>query len=493
MLYWIDNFDDMLNLGQQLVDHGDVHFIVYDYLSEITMSLLTAARNKQPNMGYCPDFVHQAVGPLASQIKTRGIRVVSNAGGVNPHACAKALSDAAMKQGVSFNVAVITGDDLMPQKSAVNAVGVTDIENGYPLPNTVQSMNAYLGAGPIAHALDVGADIVVTGRCVDSALVLGPLMHSFGWKKQQNYHLLAAGSLAGHLVECGAQSTGGIFTDWDIVPNWDNIGFPIVECESNGDFVLTKPRGTGGLVNRGTVAEQLVYEIGDPSAYHLPDVCCDFSNVTLNECPGGNAVSVTGAKGYPPTNFLKVSATYVDGYKAISVFSLNGFRSIEKGHRTAQSILSRFSTKLEVAHLLLILTSCYRVRNIFKKVGFEDFTRVHMQAIGAEECYGQNASMSAKNNRDIVMWLGVQHLDRDALNIFRREIAPAGTGMAPGLSGLVGGRPQVSPVLKLFSFLYPKSKVQAHVSFSDGNEEFVPEVSAAWTTILQLLTIWVIR
>jgi hypothetical protein len=447
------------NLAYQLVHHGNVDFIVYDYLSEITMSLLTAARNKQPNLGYCPDFIQQAIGPVASEIKQRGIRIVSNAGGVNPHDCANALQDAFSKSGVSLNIAVVTGDDLMPQKSSISSHGVVDMESGDSFPKNIQSMNAYLGAGPVCHALDVGADVVVTGRCVDSALVLGPLMHKFGWK-YHDYSLLAAGSLAGHLLECGAQSTGGIFTDWDIVPHWENIGFPIAECESNGCFILTKPKGTGGLVNKYTVAEQLVYELGDPSAYHLPDVCCDFSHVQLDQLPEANAVSVSGARGFPPSDNYKVSATYMDGYKAVAVFSLTGPYAAKKGHRTAQSILAR-------------------VRGIFKQVGFEDFTRVHVQAIGAEESYGPHAVETVKSSRDVAMWVAVWHPRKEALNIFGREIAPAGTGMAPGLCGLVGGRPKPSPVLKLFSFLYPKSRVEARLSY----EEIEENISVPQSTI----------
>nr|XP_040037373.1 uncharacterized protein LOC120822080 isoform X5 [Gasterosteus aculeatus aculeatus] len=255
----------------QLIHGGALDFLVFDYLSEITMSLLTAAKSKTPNLGYAPDFVHVALAPFINDIHRKGIRVVSNAGGVNPLACAEAIQEVIRKAGLDLKVAVVTGDDLMPHRSSLSEVKLAADGSTRPLPRSLHSMNAYLGAQPIRRCLDLGADIVVSGRCVDSAVVLGPLMHSFGWGRT-DYDLLASGSLAGHLIECGAQSTGGVFTDWHKVPDWDLMGFPVVEVSSDGSFVLSKPPGTGGLVSFGTAAEQLVYEIGDPRRYLLPDV-----------------------------------------------------------------------------------------------------------------------------------------------------------------------------------------------------------------------------
>ncbi|CAL8326238.1 unnamed protein product [Lota lota] len=326
----------------QLIYGGKLDFLVFDYLSEITMSLLTAAKAKTPTMGYAPDFVQAAIAPFISDIHKRGIRVVSNAGGMNPLACAGAIQEVIKKAGLDLKVAVVTGDDLMPQKGGLSEVKMADGSGNQRLPGTLHSMNAYLGAVSIQRSLDQGADIVVTGRCVDSAVALGPLMHSFGWKTD-SYDLLAAGSLAGHLIECGAQSTGGIFTDWHTVPDWDRMGFPIVECSADGSFVLSKPPGTGGLVSFGTVAEQLVYEIADPRRYLLPDVTCDFSQVVVTEIPGveGGAVSVSGAKGYAPSHYYKVCATYMDGFRATAVCPVGGPRSAEKARRTAQSLITR--------------------------------------------------------------------------------------------------------------------------------------------------------
>uniref|UniRef100_A0AAY4CVS4 Uncharacterized protein n=1 Tax=Denticeps clupeoides TaxID=299321 RepID=A0AAY4CVS4_9TELE len=424
----------------QLLYGGRLDFLVFDYLSEITMSLLTAVKAKDPNLGYTPDFVLAAMLPFIKDIHKMGVRVVSNAGGVNPQACAAALRNGIQKAGLDMTVGVVTGDDLMPQKDLLKEVKMADTEERRPLPKTVHSMNAYLGAMPIKRCLDLGADIVVTGRCVDSALVLGPLMHSFGWDRS-SYDLLATGSLAGHLIECGAQCTGGIFTDWHKVPDWDNMGFPVVECFADGAFTLSKPPKTGGMVSFGTVAEQLVYEIGDPKRYLLPDVTCDFSQVTITEIPGveGGAVKVTGAKGSQPAADYKVCATYMDGFRATAVCPVGGPRAAEKGRRTAESIIKR-------------------TRRIFKQLGLEDYSSVNIQILGAEDTYGTHAIQNS--SREAVVWMSVHHKQKKALEFFSREIAPAGTGM--------GGTPIVrkhlsllrSPVLKPFFFLHPKSEIK---------------------------------
>ncbi|XP_065806357.1 uncharacterized protein lratb.1 [Labrus bergylta] len=429
----------------QLVYSGNLDFLVFDYLSEITMSLLTAAKTKTPTMGYAPDFVQVALAPFINDIHRKGIRVVSNAGGVNPLACAEAIQEVIKKAGLDLKVAVVTGDDLMLHRSSLSEVKMVDDSSRQSLPKSLHSMNAYLGAEPIRRCLDLGAHIVVTGRCVDSAVALGPLMHAFGWKRDE-YDLLAAGSLAGHLIECGAQSTGGIFTDWYKVPDWDNMGFPVVECASDGSFVLSKPPKTGGLVSFGTVAEQLVYEIGDPRRYLLPDVVCDFSRVGLKRVPGvdGGAVRVTGARGFAPSHDYKVCATYMDGFRATAVCPVGGPRATEKARRVADSIIKR-------------------TKRIFKQLALEDFSSVNIQVLGAEDTYGENAR--TKGSREAVIWMAVHHKQKKALEVFAREVAPAGTGMAPGLTGIVGGRPRVSPVLKPFFFLHPKSqlKVDVHV------------------------------
>ncbi|KAF2978665.1 hypothetical protein EK904_010657, partial [Melospiza melodia maxima] len=254
-----------------------------------------------------------------------GVRVVSNAGGINPLACAAALQEVAKKADVDLKIAVVAGDDLMSEKDNLKGAGVTDLESGKQFPENIHSMNVYLGARPISRALDLGADIVVTGRCVDSGIVLGPLIHSFGWNRD-DYDLLAAGR--------------------------HNIGFPIVECSSEGDFILSKPPDTGGLISFGTVAEQLVYELGNPQRYLLPDVTCDFSQVSITEIPGfdGGAVKVCGAKGLPPSTFYKVNATYLDGFRATAVCPVGGPKAVQKAKRTAEAILQRCDENRTVTH-----------------------------------------------------------------------------------------------------------------------------------------------
>lgn len=428
----------------QLVKKGNINYLVSDYLSEITMSLLTAAKRKNPEMGYAPDFVHFAVGPLLKEIKKKGIKVISNAGGTNPIACAEALSAMSAKMGVDMKIAVVTGDDMMPKaKELKKDDTVKEMFSGQELPPALMSMNAYYGAGPIKDALSAGADIVVTGRCVDSALVLAPLMHEFNWS-YEDYDKLAAGSLAGHLLECGCQSTGGIFTDWQMVPDWDTMGFPIAECHADGRFVVTKPPGTGGLVSKWTVAEQLVYEIDDPQRYVLPDVVCDWSQVSMVEV-GPDQVEVSNASGHAPTEHFKVCATHLDGFRCTAVFLVNGKNAVAKGHRTADSIVKR-------------------VRALLASYGMSDFRRVNVHAIGDEQMYGEQARVHG-DLRETMVWMAMEHDDKKALQLFTREIAAAGTGMAPGLCAFVGGRPKVSPVLKLFSFLHPKRELQAEVRF----------------------------
>lgn len=430
----------------QLVNHGDIDYLVFDYLSEITMSILARAKQKNPKLGYAPDFLNDAILPLLSKIKEKGIKVISNAGGINPLACAEEVKKACEKYDIDLNIAVVTGDDIMTQ--------LDQVKHNHPskeFPNKIVTMNAYLGAGPIARALDLGADIVITGRCVDSALALAPLLHEFKWDFN-DFNLLAAGSIAGHLIECGAQVSGGIFTDWELVPNWEEIGFPIVEVERNGNLVITKTPNTGGLVADATVAEQIVYEIGDPCNYELPDVNCDFSKVTLEQILGrSDAVFVKDVTGKKPSDFYKVCATYMDGYRSTAVTPIIGPDSVKKGERVANSILNR-------------------CRNIYNLLGLEDFKRVNIETLGSENTYGP-AQRGNSFTRECVLWIAVEHNQKQALDIFAKEIAPAGTGMAPGLTYIVGGRPSVSPVLKLYSFLHPKSCFNINIHMNGNHIE----------------------
>jgi hypothetical protein len=320
----------------------------------------------------------------------------------------------------------------------LRAEGVREWISGAPLPPKLLTANAYLGALPIAKAFAQGADIVITGRCADSALALGILMHEFGWTADAFDHL-AAGSLVGHLLECGPQVTGGVFTDWESVPGWHNIGYPVAECRADGSFVVTKPAGTGGMVTTATVAEQTLYEVGDPAAYILPDVVADFSQVQLTQ-EGPDRVRVTGARGLPPTSQYKVSATWQDGYRAVAMVAIIGPDAVRKAERTAQALVDR-------------------ARMRFAARGWADFRATHVEVLGGEAAYGENSR--ARAAREVVLRLVVEHADPKALDLFARELGSAGLSFAQGTAGLIGGRPKATPVVRLYTFLIDKTHLPA--------------------------------
>jgi len=416
----------------QLVRRAQVDYITFDYLAELTMSILAAARAKDPDAGWATDFVHTSLAGMLPEIAERGIRLLTNAGGLNPRACAAALAEAAKAAGVTLRIAVVEGDDVRAK-----------------LPPGLLTANAYLGAFPIAAALARDAHVVITGRCVDSALALGALIYEFGWSPE-DYDELSAGSLTGHILECGAQGSGGLFTDWERVERWDDIGYPIAECEPDGAFVVTKAAGTGGLIEPATVAEQMLYEIGDPAAYVLPDVVCDFTRVTMTS-DGDQRVRVSGARGRPRTESYKVAATYVDGFRCVGTLVIIGIDAARKARRTAEAILAR-------------------TRAILANRGLGDYRATSVEIIGAEQVYGPHARTPAA--REVMMRLAVDHTDRRALEIFAREIAPAGTSWSPGTTGAGSGRPKPVPVVKFVSFLVPKENVAVSTDV-DGEPETV--------------------
>lgn len=434
--FWGDSFTS----APQLVEKGNIDYLVFDYLAEITMSIMARAREKDARFGYAHDFVTVTMAGIARDVAAKKIKVVTNAGGVNPKACAEALEALLAKQGVALKVAYVDGDDVLPALDKWKAQGVKEMYTGASLPEKPISMNVYLGGFPVAAALAKGADVVITGRCVDSAVTLGACIHEFGWTPK-DVDKLAGGSLAGHIVECGAQACGGIFTDWEQVPEWENIGYAIAEVSPDGSFVATKPDGTGGLVSVGTVGEQMLYEIGDPQAYMLPDVICDFSGVKLEQI-GKDRVRVSNAKGYTPTTTYKCSTTYEDGFRVGNLVAIGGIDAAAKARRTGEAVLAR-------------------MEGILRQRNWGPFTETSIEVLGDEDSYG--AHKHHVHAREAILKLAAKHARKEPLEIMMRELTSSGTSFAPGTSGYAGLRPKVTPVVRHFACLIPKKDVTVTV------------------------------
>ena len=435
----------------QLLEHDGLDYISFDYLAEVTMSILARARAKDPSLGYATDFVSLVERHLP-RIAERGVKLIANAGGVNPSACAEALRAKIAAAGLNLRVGVVTGDDLIAMQPELQTS--REMFSGAAMPSRLMSLNAYLGAAPIAAALDAGADIVVTGRCVDSATVLGACIHAFGWS-MSDFDSLSGGSLAGHIIECGAQATGGLFTDWQDVGDWANIGYPIAVIDADGAFDVIKPQGTGGLVSRGTVSEQLVYEIGDPAAYLLPDVSCDWRSVEIEETDNGR-VRVTGARGRAPTETYKASATWQDGYRVGATWTIIGEAAASKAAKVGEAVVTRVSSQLSAA-------------------GSAPFSETSIEIIGAESSYGANSQ--ARGAREVVLKIAAKHGDPKALELLVREFTSAGTSMAPGFTGMGGNRPKVMPLVRLFSTAVDKAIVDVQVNVEvEGQVVALPDV-----------------
>jgi hypothetical protein len=438
---------DSLEAPVEQVRRGPIDYLTLDYLAEITMSILQKQRARDPKAGYARDFV-EMIGRVLPDLKQRRVRVIANAGGINPKGCRDAVLAIADKLGVPVNVAVVAGDDILSQLDVLltRRVELKNMETGEPLSSIrshVQSANVYFGAFPIAEALQRGADIVITGRVTDTGLALAPMIHEFGWRAD-DWDKLAAGTIAGHTVECGAQCTGGnCQVDWEAIPDLADVGYPIIEAEPDGTFVITKHTGTGGRVTVASVKEQLLYEMGDPREYITPDCIADFTTIQLDQC-GADRVRFSGIKGQPATPFYKVSISYSAGFKALGSM-VYAWPDAYKKARAAEQILRQRLEKLNL-----------------------HFDEIRAEFLGANACHGITAAEPspdvAPDLPEVVLRFGVRGQDRAAVDRFTREIAPLALNGPPVVSGLGLGRPHVEEIVAYWPALISKSVVKPEVT-----------------------------
>jgi len=437
--FWGDDLD----APRRQVEGGPIDYLMLDYLAEVTMSILQKQKERDPSLGYARDFVG-AVESVLPAVLDRGVKVIANAGGVNPPACAAAVKAAAETNGAKgkLRIGVVTGDDLLSRLDTLIAQGhlLANMETGEPLSGVrdrVLSANAYIGSEPIVEALEGGATIVITGRSTDTALTMAPLRHEFGWAAK-GWDQLAAGIVAGHIIECGAQCSGGnCLYDWRSIPDLANVGYPFVEARADGSFVVTKHPKTGGRVSVQTVTEQLVYEMGDPHAYITPDVIADFTTIRLAP-EGDNRVRVSGIKGKPPTDKLKVSVAYRAGFKAVGTLVYAWPDALEKAQladRILRERLDRLGLKFE--HIL-------------------------SEFVGASATHGTLAG-DQRDAPEVQLRFGVRGQDRAAVERFTREIAPLVLNGPPSVTGFAGGRPKVEEIVAYWPALIDKAVVKTRV------------------------------
>jgi hypothetical protein len=437
---------------RQLVEGGPLHYLTLDYLAEVTMSILQKARSRNPALGYATDFV-TTVERILPTCRARGVRIVANAGGVNPRACADAVASVARKVGATgTRIGVVEGDDILDRLPSLVESGerFTNLDTGIDLANGtesgdrlagVQSANAYLGAAPIVEALADGADIVVTGRCADASLTVAPLVHEHGWSFD-DHDRIAAATIAGHVIECGTQCTGGNFEGWRRVPDLRNIGYPVLESFADGTMVVTKHPGTGGLVDVDTVIAQLLYEIGDPVAYVTPDVVADFTSIAVTP-DGPERVRITGARGGAPTTTYKVSCTMGDGYKAVGQLTMAGPDAVEKATLLADLLFDRLARE---------------------GVTFAADDRL-VECVGAGVCVP--GTVVAGDPAEVVLRIAVRSTEKRAVDRFGMELASMLLAGPPGATGFAGGRPKAAEVLAHWPALVARSSVPASVTVEE--------------------------
>jgi hypothetical protein len=434
---------DWLEAPRRQVEGGAVDYLMLDYLAEVTMSILQKQKERDPKMGYARDFVG-AIESVLPAIATRGVRVIANAGGVNPPACAAAIREVARSRGVSdkVRIGVVTGDDLLPRLDELIAGGhpLANMETGEPLSTVrdrVLSANAYIGSVPIVEALGNGANVVVTGRSTDTALTMAPLRYEFGWRAD-DWDRLAAGIIAGHIIECGAQCSGGnCLYDWETIPDLANVGYPIVEGHADGSFVIYKHPNTGGRISVPSVTEQLVYEMGDPRSYITPDVVADFTSIHLEQA-GEDRVRVFGITGRPPTDKLKVSIAYRAGFKAVGTLVYAWPDALAKA-KLADKVLRE-----RIAGLGLSLD------------------HIMTELVGVSATHGRLAG-PVNDPPEVQLRIGVRGTDRASVERFTREIAPLVLNGPPTVTGFAGGRPKVEEIVAYWPALVDKSVVSTTV------------------------------
>jgi hypothetical protein len=439
---------DLPDAPIEQVKRGDIDYLVMDYLAEVTMSIMQKQRMRNEKYGYARDFVNVIEGTL-DEIKHKGVKVISNAGGVNPVACKDAILKLANEKGYTgLKVAVVDGDDILPDLNSIIEDGheLKNMETGEPI-STVKdellSANVYFGCRPIVEALEKGADIVITGRVTDTGLTLAPMAFEFDWDFD-NYDLMSTGTIAGHIIECGGQVSGGNFTDWEKVEDFVDIGFPIIEAHPDGTFYVTKHENTGGLVSEMTVKEQLLYEIGDPTEYITPDCIADFSTIQIEQ-DGENRVKVWGIKGKPDTPTYKISASYIDGYKLSSTLVYSWPDAVKKAKAAGEILLKRA-----------------------EKLGIK-FRDTNIEFVGLNACNENidelNRDLSELN--EVQLRVSVHGDSREDLNRFGMEIAPLILTGPSGVTGFAGGRPKASEVVAYWPALMDKKAATPRVTVYD--------------------------
>ncbi len=440
---------DMLSAPVDQVRKGPIDYLMLDYLAEVTMSILQKQRARDPNAGYARDFV-ALMGEILPDCVANDIKVLSNAGGVNVIGCAEAIRETARELGLAgkVKIGVVTGDDILDKldKFIADGVAIDNMDTGEPLAairDKVQSANVYLGAEPLVEALGKGANVVVGGRLTDTGLTLAPLMHEFGWAFD-DWDKISAGTIAGHIIECGAQSSGGNCQyDWQNIPDMANIGFPIVEASANGEFIVTKHDGTGGRVNIQSVKEQLLYEMGDPKAYITPDVVADFSSINLADA-GENKVRVFGITGNPKTDFYKVSIAYSDGWKSVGTLVYSWPEAYEKA-KAADKIL----------------------RERLGRLGLK-FDVILSEFVGVNATHGHLSGEPSPDIPEVQFRIGVRGHNKADIERFTKEIAPLILTGPPAVTGFAGGRPKVEEIMAYFPALIPKSLIETKVEIVEA-------------------------